>query len=220
MRGDLLVIGFDLTTGREVHVADRSAAQWRPMGYGAAETLVCLYCLHGVDAPPGTRVPLITKGRIGGRIRTHFAHPPGMAPAGGHHAETVWHITAKHLLARWARVCPGVTDVRLEHWTPDQERRADVHVRLADGSRVALEAQQAQLTDTAWLARHRDYEAAGIRDVWFWHKRVRPTSAQKPHWDDLEAWTHSLICCYAVVVRRGDRRRIARPLAWSQGWGS
>jgi hypothetical protein len=82
VRDDLLVVGLDLTTGREVHVADRPAEEWRQLGYGAAGTLVCFFCFHGVDAAPGTRVPLVTKGRFGGRVRTHFAHPPGQAPAG------------------------------------------------------------------------------------------------------------------------------------------
>ncbi|MET8680957.1 competence protein CoiA family protein [Streptomyces sp. NPDC004647] len=168
MRDDLLVVGFDLESGEEVHVGERPAHQWHRLGFHGTRTLVCFYCFRGIDAPPGTRVALLVRGRTGGRVRFHFAHPPGRAPHGGHHPETVWHLTTKHLLARWARTQPSVTDVRLEQWTPEHTRRADVWVRLSDGSQLALEAQRALLPDHAWTARHRDYAAAGIRDVWLW----------------------------------------------------
>jgi hypothetical protein len=173
MQNDLLVVGFDLETRREVHVAEETSEHWRRRGYGGTEQLVCFYCFHGFEAPAGTRVPLLTRGRLGGRVRLHFAHPPGQAPLGGHHPETVWHITTKHALARWARTRAGVAAVRLEQWTPDQDRRADVAVRLEDGTRLALEAQRLLMTDDAWRARHRDYERAGIVDVWFWRPGVQ-----------------------------------------------
>jgi competence CoiA-like predicted nuclease len=139
---DLLVVGFDLETQREVHIGDRPLEQWRALGYGRRETVVCFYCYRGIDAPKGTKVPLLARGRIGGLVRPHFAHPAGTAPPGGHSRETVWHINAKHRLARWALSLPNVTDVRLEQWTPDRDRRADVHVVLDDGARLALEAQR------------------------------------------------------------------------------
>jgi hypothetical protein len=169
---DLLVVGFDLAARREVHVAEQSAAHWRQLGYGAAETLVCFYCFHGFEAPAGTRVPLVTRGRVGGQVRTHFAHPSGRAPVGGHNPETIWHLTAKHTLARWAAARPEVQMVRVEQWTDDQQRRADVAVRLRDGSRLALEAQRLLMTDDHWRARHRDYAVNRIQDVWFWHPQV------------------------------------------------
>ncbi|GGU86992.1 hypothetical protein GCM10010211_61380 [Streptomyces albospinus] len=172
MQDDLLVVGFDLETGREVHVADAPPARWRQRGYSGTGQLVCFYCFHGFEAPVGTRVPLVLRGRLGGKVRLHFAHPPGKAPVGGHHPETVWHITTKHTLARWARTRPGVAAVRLEQWTPDQDRRADVAVRMGDGTKLALEAQRMLMTDDGWRARHRDYARAGIVDVWFWRPRV------------------------------------------------
>jgi hypothetical protein len=172
VQDDLLVVGFDLETGREVHVAEQPPEFWRRRGYGGADTLVCFYCFHGFEASRGTRVPLVTRGRLGGKVRPHFAHPPGQAPDGGHHPETVWHITTKHTLARWARSQPGVAAVRLEQWTPDRDRRADVSIRLDDGTRMALEAQRMLMTDHAWRARHHDYAREGIRDVWFWWPRV------------------------------------------------
>lgn len=168
MQDDLLVVGLDLETGHEVHVAERSMEYWRARGYSGTRTLVCFYCFHGFEAPMGTRVPLVVRGRLGGRVRPHFAHPAGKAPDGGHHPETVWHLTAKHTLARWARGLPTVAAVRLEQWTPSHDRRADVAVRLHDGTCIALEAQRELMTDDAWHRRHHDYARAGIRDVWLW----------------------------------------------------
>jgi hypothetical protein len=155
-----------------VHVAERPAELWRQLGYGAAGTLVCFFCFHGIDAAPGTRVPLVTRGRLGGQVRTHFAHPPDQAPMGGHHPETIWHLSTKHVLAQWARSCPQVARVHLEQWTPSRKRRADVAVELRDGGLLALEAQQSYLSDQAWAARHRDYIAAGITDVWLWSRQA------------------------------------------------
>jgi hypothetical protein len=37
--------------------------------------------------------------------------------------------------------------VRIERWTPDMKRRADVEVRLVDDTRFALEAQATRITD-------------------------------------------------------------------------
>ncbi|MFJ6015182.1 competence protein CoiA family protein [Streptomyces sp. NPDC092952] len=173
MLDDLLVVGFDLETQREVHIGDRPVEQWRARGYGRGETVICFYCYRGVDAPAGTRVPLLVRGRIGGLVRAHFAHPAGCAPPAGHNRETVWHINAKHRLARWAAALPNVTAVRLEQWTPRRDRRADVHVTLDDGTHLALEAQRELITDELWQARHRDYAAAGVRDVWFMRPHTR-----------------------------------------------
>ncbi|MEV0580934.1 competence protein CoiA family protein [Streptomyces sp. NPDC050392] len=187
MQDDLLVVGFDLETRQEVHIGERSMEQWRALGYGRRETVVCFYCWHGIDAALGTKVPLLARGRIGGLVRSHFAHPAGMAPPGGHHRETVWHINAKHRLARWAASQPNVARVRMEQWTEERNRRADVHVVLDDGAALALEAQRELITDELWKARHRDYAAAGVRDVWF----MRPDT-RIPHVlfaEGTPAWT-------------------------------
>ncbi|MFF5019006.1 competence protein CoiA family protein [Streptomyces sp. NPDC001165] len=174
---DLLVVGFDLRTGREVHVSEQPAQYWRACGYPHGDaTLICGYCYYGIDAPRGTRMPLVVRGRLGGQVRTHFAHPPGQAPAAGHHPESVWHLNSKHALARWARTQPAVAAVHIEQWTPQRERRADVLVTLIDGTRLDLEVQREPLTDAYFQARHHDYAAQDIRDVWFW----RP-GLQVPH---------------------------------------
>ncbi|MFF2374940.1 competence protein CoiA family protein [Streptomyces xiamenensis] len=187
MLDDLLVVGFDLETQTEVHINDRPMEEWRTLGYRRRETVVCFYCWRGIDTPAPTKVPLLARGRIGGLVRPHFAHPAGTAPPGGHSRETVWHINAKHRLARWAAGLPNVTRVRMEQWTEQRDRRADVHVLLADGSQLALEAQRELITDERWQARHRDYEAAGVRDVWFMRPDIRI-----PHVlfaEGIPAWT-------------------------------
>ncbi len=149
-------------------------------------------------------MPLVTRGRLGGKVRRHFAHPPGQAPVGGHGPETVSHITTKHLLAAWAWSRPGVDRVRLEQWTEDHDRRADVEVLLRDGTKVALEAQRKLMTDDGWRARHRDYARQGVVDVWFWRPRVH-----FPHVvldEGLPVWFYS-------VAKREAATSLGRPHA-------
>ncbi|MEU5976479.1 competence protein CoiA family protein [Streptomyces sp. NPDC047315] len=148
-------------------------------------------------------------GPAGGKVRRHFAHPPGQAPAGGHSPETVWHITTKHTLAAWARTRPGVARVRLEQWTQDHDRRADVAVWLDDGTRIALEAQRRLMTDDGWLARHRDYARQGIVGVWFWRPRVH-----FPHIvlrEGMPVWFYS-------VSRREAATSLGRPHRQAGRW--
>ncbi|MFD8887560.1 competence protein CoiA family protein [Streptomyces erythrochromogenes] len=209
MQDDLLVVGFDLETRREVHIAEGPPERWKRLGYGGTGQLVCFYCFHGFEAPAGTRVPLVTRGRLGGKVRRHFAHPPGQAPAGGHGPETVWHITTKHLLAAWAWSRPGVDRVRLEQWTEDHDRRADVEVLLRDGTKIALEAQRKLMTDDGWRARHRDYARQGVVDVWFWRPRVH-----FPHVvldEGLPVWFYS-------VSKREAATSLGRPHARAHQW--
>ena len=192
-----------------MHVTERPPEHWKRIGYGGTGQLVCFYCFHGFEAPAGTRVPLVTRGRLGGKVRRHFAHPPGQAPAGGHSPETVWHITTKHTLAAWAWSRPGVDRVRLEQWTEDHDRRADVEVLLRDGTKVALEAQRKLMTDDGWRARHRDYARQGVVDVWFWRPRVH-----FPHIvldEGLPVWFYS-------VSKREAATSLGRPHARIHQW--
>jgi hypothetical protein len=169
MSNDLLVIGLDLTTGREVHVDDQTVDHWRGKGVTGNKTLVCLFCRQGMDQPEPRLVPLVVKGRVNGRRRPHFAHPANAAPAGGHGPETQWHAAAKRLIADWAKTRSNVTDVDLERWIGGRLRRSDVRIKLQCGTTIAIEVQQQHLTDQAWIARHRDYAAAAVVDVWLWH---------------------------------------------------
>ncbi|MFD6666279.1 hypothetical protein ACFWDK_28440 [Micromonospora chalcea] len=69
---DLSVVGLDLRSGSSVHVDDEPKYVWKTKGYGGDETLVCWHCYHGVDAPAGTRVPLLCRGgKKYGKVRTH-----------------------------------------------------------------------------------------------------------------------------------------------------
>ncbi|WP_306307068.1 competence protein CoiA family protein [Nocardia abscessus] len=139
-------------------------------GYTGDRTLVCALCYAGVGAPPGTVVPVVVKGRVGGMRRPHFAHPAVRGPVGGaHDPESVWHLVSKTVLAEWSRTQPGVIDVRTEVWLPNHERRCDVQVVFADGNRVVLEAQRSPVTDADWSRRHRDYVDSGVVDAWLWH---------------------------------------------------
>jgi hypothetical protein len=173
---DLLVVGLDLETGREVHLTEPTVDYWRERDYMGRRTLVCALCHAGLDAEPGTCVPLVVRAKTHGLRRPHFAHPPGQAPVGGHHPESVWHLSTKAVLAAWAHRQPGVADVAVECWTPDRARRSDVRVYFGDGGQIALEAQATVLTDREWLARHADYHRQNITDVWLWHPGIRP------HW--------------------------------------
>ncbi|GIH07543.1 hypothetical protein Rhe02_56100 [Rhizocola hellebori] len=169
---DLLVVGMDLVTGRVVHVGDASADTWKIKGFGGDGTLVCRDCLDGDGVPAGTKVPLVYRGRLHGKRRAHFAHPPGLGPKGGHWPETAWHRDAKKAIASWACWQPGFVSVCLERWTPDRRRRSDVRVTLREGPVIAIEVQQHAMTDSAWRKRHRDYASEGILDIWLWHQRV------------------------------------------------
>ncbi len=209
MQDELLVVGFDLEARREVHVSERASEHWKQLGYSGTGQLVCFYCFHGFEAPAGTRVPLVTRGRLGGKVRRHFAHPPGQAPAGGHGPETIWHITTKHLLAAWARSRPAVARVRLEQWTEDQDRRADVEVLLQDGTKIALEAQRKLMTDEGWRARHRDYERQGVVDIWFWRSQVHFPHVELD--EGLPVWFYS-------VSKREAATSLGRPHTRGHQW--
>ena len=132
------------------------------------ETLVCLHCFRGFDAPVGTRVPLVVKHREGGYVRAHFAHPPYMAPASGHHPETVWHAEGKHVIAGWARRQQVVASAEPERFIDGRARRADIEIRFTSGARMAVELQSRLLHDDDWFARHASYIDAGIVEVWLW----------------------------------------------------
>jgi hypothetical protein len=166
---DLLVVGLDLVTRREVHAGDRETWEWHNKGHNGDRTLVCRECYEGTDLPGGPRVvALVPKGRKCGARRAHFAHPPGMAPPDGRHSpETLWHAAGKQQLRRWAQ--SQGADARVEAWTADGRRRSDVAVTLPGGGRIALEVQLGEITDAEWLARHDDYVRTGITDVWLWH---------------------------------------------------
>jgi hypothetical protein len=166
---DLLVVGLDLVTGREVHAGDGRTEEWRKKGHNGDRTLVCLACYEGADLPGALRtVALVLKGREGGARQQHFAHPPGMVPSGGRHSpESLWHAEGKQATRGWAEA-QGFT-ARVEARTADGRRRSDVEVILPGAHRLAIELQRGELSDAAWIARHEDYARAGITHLWLYH---------------------------------------------------
>jgi hypothetical protein len=195
---DLLVVGLDLVTGREVHAGDRRTEEWRKKGHNGDRTLVCLACHEGADLAGGPRtVALVPKGREGGARQQHFAHPPGMVPPGGKHSpESLWHAEGKHAIREWAEA-QGLT-ARVEARTADGRRRSDVAVILPGGHRLAIELQCGELSDAEWIARHEDYVRAGITDLWLYHPDTRVPRIvfrhRQPGWRfDLGARTLGLV---------------------------
>ena len=170
---DLLVVGLDLETGKEVHIGDRPVREWRAKGHNGDKSLVCMHCLRGADGPGARQVPLVPKYKLHGKRRAHFAHPPGQAPINGTHSpETLWHSYTKAMLRDWASRQPQVVSSTVEHWTCGGRRRSDVSVTLENGCVVALEVQQQPMTDSEWIDRHLDYQRAGVIDVWLWHPQT------------------------------------------------
>lgn len=165
---ELHVPGLDLVTGLEVAAGDRKTWEWKPKGHNGDRTLVCLECYLGADRPDGPRtVPLVPRGKVGGARQPHFAHPPGMAPPGGHHSsESAWHSQTKHRLERWA-IAQGAA-ARIEARTADGRRRTDVSVSLPGCLALAVEVQFSSVTDAEILARGEDYLRAGSTVVWVW----------------------------------------------------
>jgi Competence protein CoiA-like family len=105
--------------------------------------------------------------KLGSARCRHFAHPAGLGPPGGHSNETTWHATGKQRIARWAASQGAST--RVEAYTPDRKRHSDVAVTLPAGHQLAIEVQLGAVSDGEWLARHRDYAAIGVPDIWLWH---------------------------------------------------
>lgn len=170
---ELYVSGLDLSTGRVVQADEREVWEWHEKGHNGDGTLVCLECYHGADTPDGARrlVPLVPRGRIGGVRQRHFAHPPGMAPVGGHSPETAWHWEVKHRLCEWADKAGA--SARVEARTAGGKRRSDVAVTFPGGARMAIEVQLGRITDTQLLARRADYAHEDIALVWMWESERR-----------------------------------------------
>ncbi|WP_162958817.1 competence protein CoiA family protein [Nocardia yunnanensis] len=203
MSSNHLFVALDLARGEYVCApidpADPCMDELRASGNLGARVLICALCYAGVGALPGTRIPVVVKGRIGGERRPHFAHPPGQQPTGRRHApESIWHLASKMTLVTWARTQPCVVDVRTEVWLPNRERRCDVRVTFSDGHQLTLEVQSSPLSDTAWNQRHQDYHCNGVGDVWLWHPDssipwmvLRSNDRQQQLWI-LDPWKGSI----------------------------
>jgi hypothetical protein len=83
------VVGLNLGTNEEVYCDETRLEELRTHGYAGDRSLVCALCYAGQEAPVGTRVPLIVRGREGGERRAHFAHPPDAPrPVGMHRSRS------------------------------------------------------------------------------------------------------------------------------------
>ena len=124
-------------------------------GLSDARSLTCPVCAGTVILHAGT-------------VRAHhFAHLPGaVCSLPTSEPETEEHRAGKLLLAAWLRSCLPDSEVLIEAFLPATRQRADVLVILPDRSRIALEYQCAQLSAREWRRRHRQYRAAGMRDLW------------------------------------------------------
>ncbi|MFB7836220.1 competence protein CoiA family protein [Streptomyces sp. NPDC056056] len=135
--------------------------------------------------------------------RHHFAHRSGADHASGTGPETLWHLSAKELLARWAAEEPTLRGWRVHIddtpiTMPEGWRRPDVLAVSPDGAaRVAFEVQYSELTGEQWRVRHGFYARAGVVDIWLfahhgpqWRTRAATGPArraelahQDPRWD-------------------------------------
>jgi hypothetical protein len=52
VQDDLLVVGFDLETRREVHIAEGPPERWKRLGYGGTGQLVCFLLFPRLSRPP------------------------------------------------------------------------------------------------------------------------------------------------------------------------
>lgn len=213
---ELYVPGLDLSTGLAVDAGDREVWEWRRKGHNGDGTLVCLECYQGADRPGGPlTVPLVPRGRVGGARQSHFAHPPGMAPPGGHrNPESAWHWEVKHRLARWATAQGAAAQV--EARTADGRRRSDVSVILPGGRMLAVEVQHSPVTDAEVLARREDYLHLGITVVWVWHGSPPHVLYRfgEPGWVyDLALDQIGLMCGKPHPARRGEDRDRGRTLS-------
>ncbi|MEU9420180.1 hypothetical protein [Streptomyces sp. NPDC048272] len=124
--------------------------------------------------------------------RHHFAHRSGADHASGTGLETLWHLSAKELLARWAAADPALHGWQLHIddtpiTMPDGWRRPDVLAISPDGAeQVAFEVQYSELTGEQWRARHHFYARAGVVDIWLfahhgpqWRTRVASGPARR-----------------------------------------
>lgn len=168
---------------------ENQAVEYRQL---AKSELRCVF--QNCPAPDLTTVHR-TRGRDGFR---HLANSDGH---GG--PESFHHVQGKAVVAQWLRditVHPG-TRVQVEHGIDTQRTRvSDVALISADGQHhVAFEIQYAPITPDEWLARHRDYEAAGIVDVWlFGHTRLRIARGKTPRLPFAIAPVHE------AVIRTGQ----------------
>jgi hypothetical protein len=144
----------DRVTRRVFYLQDGDADRLRTY---TRENLVCVV--------PDCPTPAITAvARRDGR-RQGFRHLTAVAGEG--HAMGVFHIQGQAEIVKWLTKKYERSTVALEVPINDnRDRVADVMLTAVSGARVSFEVQYASLNAATWEARHADYLAAGIPDVW------------------------------------------------------
>lgn len=173
------VVGFDPIEKYRVQADDLPIEAMRAKCHGSEGSLVCFACQRGYDRHKPQDVHLEFCAGVPGKIRPYFRHPKGLAPRSDHEPRTKWHSDAIEAAAAWVKRQPSVIGLVTEKWMPSCLRVPDIAVTLSYGKILIIEIQQCYLSDSAWLERHRSYQAAGILDVWIWHKSTRIASSAR-----------------------------------------
>ncbi len=120
-----------------------------------ARALTCPLCRRLVVLKAGTiRAP-------------HFAHMPGaVCSHPDAEPESERHRAGKAMLARWLSARLPDASIILEAPIEETGQRADLLIFSAEGGRVAIEFQCADLGGREWKRRHALYREAAICDLW------------------------------------------------------
>lgn len=166
------IVARDTATGDILLATDHPRHWWAERGRDGSRSFSCVDCADSGDAEPWLFY-------AGGDVqRPHFRHYARLADGSEptHGPESAWHLEAKRVLMDWARAEVVALSARQEVSVQagTHGRRADVLVE-GEGWRTALEAQHSYLGAINWAERHKDYEAAGIHDVWLF------APANEPH---------------------------------------
>ena len=150
-------------------LADDTAQEYRSL------TKSDLRCL--IEECPSPELTTVHRSRG----RDHFRHVT--RGAGGHAAESEFHVQGKAVIADQLRRKYPHAKVEVERGIDTQRSRiADILVTSPNGKhRVAIEIQYAALSVSDWRERHESYASQGIVDVWMWghfgsQLKVRPGS--------------------------------------------
>lgn len=159
---------------RQVWAVDRTTGEPHFLPDGAAERLREIAKAQWKCPIPDCVATLTTRG---GSKRDHFVHLTG--GVGQSHGESAAHLSAKAMIARWARGKAGPSwtvaeEVGLKDDQTRFNRRPDV--LATDGStRIAYEVEYKAFAPEAWARKQADFDDNRVIGVWLLgHNRIRP----------------------------------------------
>lgn len=123
----------------------------------AAASLECL-----MPECTDRRMRVINRSEHSGR-RDGFAHHAG---AGGHTAESLFHMQGKIRIQEWVRATQPDALVDLEARAADGERIADILITWPTGRKIAVEIQCSAIGYDQWKQRQESYRGHSITPVW------------------------------------------------------